>query len=777
MKIKLLSTILILLIVLTTYLPNTFAQDYTQLHLPEGAKARLGKGILNDIQISPDSTKLAIASSIGVWLYDINTGDETALISGHTDVVRHVAFSPDGKILASSADDKTVRVWNTQTGENLQTLSIPKGTLSSLKFLPNGKTLVGVNWQGIVLFWDITTGKLLNTFNPKVSKVRVKGNVWTRALAAYVDRIGVVTFAIGNKDGTITIKNGQTRKEIKTLTPRTNDSQFFRLGEETNDLIVDPRRIDDNDDSSFPVIYMDDGTPFPIQYRLGNRNQYYNTFEKQPIKWLTRMEFAPNRKTLVSRSQYRIPRKSGMNYSYGPIEIWDVDTTEQLAALPAERVQDVRFSGDGKTLAFTGYNGCDIWDVTTRREIAKFPEVETVRFSGDGKTLVLINKDSYTLWDIATRREIAKLNPILEAFKPFPERFMLSQDGTVFATANVNGIVNVWHTRTNKPLLTLTSGWTKPLTALAFSHDGKTLASGDVTGNIQLWDTNKNSKRMTIKMKNEYAQFIRAVAFAKDNKTLISESRGNIEVWDITTGIQENTYTIPDALNGGFSASFKDGTVFSGDIVGIFTPNSEKLIIQTKNGTEIWDTLNAKNLRAFTKISGFWVSLASDGKMLAEGRVSTTRLWNMNTGEEVATFKIPKGFIDGLLERFHFRDFNVYSLAFTPNGKTLAVGTGNKQIHLWDVATHQLKETISEHKHAVCQLVFSADGTILASGDTGGKIHIWEFATRRHLATFETPKGFVHTLAFAPDGKTLASMSDSNYRQDGTIYLWNVPSK
>ena len=774
MKSKLFSMFLTLLIFSTPFLPNTFAQDYTQLHLPEGAKARLGKGVLNDMQISPDSTKLAIASSIGVWLYDINTGDETALISGHTDVVRHVAFSPDGKILASSADDKTVRVWNAQTGKNLQTLSIPKGTLSSLKFLPNGKTLVGVNWQGIVLFWDITTGKRLNTFNPKVSKVRVKGNVWTRALAAYVDRMGVVTFAIGNKDGTITIKNGQTRKEIKTLTPRTNDSQFFKLDEETTVHIVVPRRVDD---SSFPVIYMDDGTPFPIQYRLGNRNQSYNTFEKQPIKWLTEVAFAPDRKTLVSRSRYRIPRKNGMSSTYGPIEIWDVDTAEQLAALPAGRVQDVRFSGDGRTLAFTGYDGCNIWDATTRSEIAKFPDVTALRFSGDGKTLVLINKDSYTLWDIATRREIATLNPILEAFKPFPERFVLSQDGAVFATANENGIVNVWHTRTNKPLLTLTTGWTKPLTALAFSHDGKTLASGDVTGNIQFWDTNKHSKRMTIKTKHEYTRFIRAVAFAKDNKTLISESRGNIEVWDITAGIQENAYTIPSALSGSFINSFKDGTEFSGDIVGNFTPNSEKLIIQTKNGTEIWDMLNAKNLRTFAKISNFWVSSASDGKMLAEGRVSTTCLWNINTGEEVATFKIPKGFIDGLLERFHFRDFNIYSLAFTPNGKTLAVGTGNKQIHLWDVVTHQLKETISEHKHAVCQLVFSADGTILASGDTGGKIHIWEFATRRHLATFETPKGFVHTLAFAPDGKVLASMSGSNYRQDGTIYLWNVPSK
>ena len=66
------STLLVILLLSTLFLTDTFAQDYTQRNLPEGAKARLGKGVISDIQLSPDNTRLAITSSIGIWLYDVN---------------------------------------------------------------------------------------------------------------------------------------------------------------------------------------------------------------------------------------------------------------------------------------------------------------------------------------------------------------------------------------------------------------------------------------------------------------------------------------------------------------------------------------------------------------------------------------------------------------------------------------------------------------------------------------------------------------------------------
>ncbi len=285
------------------------------------------------------------------------------------------------------------------------------------------------------------------------------------------------------------------------------------------------------------------------------------------------------------------------------------------------------------------------------------------------------------------------------------------------------------------------SGHTGPVTSVAFSPDGHTLVSGSLDKTVRVWEINFGQVLHVLK---QHTDGIWCVAYSPDGRTVASGGRDStVFLWNIVTGFPRHTLKLK-----------------SGVTSLAFSPDGRTLVTGSHDSSvQIWSAETGALQRTWMGHTGRVTSVAfspAGDSVASSGVDGTVRFWNTSVSTNQLRFT-PFGQVTYL-----------WSIAFSPDGLWLA-GAADKTIRLWNLTTQQQVRVFEGHTGAVSSVAFSPDGRTLASGDAHKLVQLWETSTGKPLRALKGHTEEVHCVTFSPGGRLLASASAG-----GTVRLWGV---
>ena len=511
---KKLSVIILSVLILTFQIQMyVFAEDATQHPSEKFILNRLGKGWINDIEFSPDGETFAVATTIGIWIYNSHNSKIENQFEGIMGGGYAISYSPDGKLLAVAHQDLTIRLWEPTKQKQEKKIIALRGhdkLIYDIIFSPDGKKLATGSADRTIRIWELN----------QLDKMDIKSKI-----LPYRDTVRTVTFshdskilAGGSDDGVIQVWDANTGDRIYHFTEHTDSVQVV-------DFSIDRRQLVSASLDGSVKLWSLVGAGGKLRSEIPHDVAVYA------------LKFFPDGKSFVTGSADKL------------IRLWDTETRENIRTLEGHKdsVSVIDCSPDGSTIVSGSPDGgVFIWDIIgerTRFEILGHTGgIKSIAYTADNRIRACGTglDGKLRIWDAGTSSELAILrdhNELTQAvtFSKNSEKILSggSVDGTIFLSDVLKLLLNN-NAISEDSLQNRYIGNPHGVTALTISPGNTIIASGGKDGRIHLLDL---LTQRELKILKGAQSPISALTFVSDGTKLFSgEENGTIRKWDANIG-------------------------------------------------------------------------------------------------------------------------------------------------------------------------------------------------------------------------------------------------